>query len=711
MATGWTPARSQLSARSPLPSSRQPAFDAAATPSLDVAAAGHGGWAPSRLSPSRMMPERPPYHSPPKPPQGKPPAVDGWAPSRSNEERPVPAQGRKGWEPKGASPPKDDGASSSRGWRPGGRSWQAPANPSGSKSARSRQQSGSAMSRASVERMELGRRAYGGGGVHEVAPTGAKITGAPGDGAFGEAEGRAVAPYRRHREFAHKPTQQVAPRGRDGAALRSPVRKGPNAHVEATLGDEGSAGYSSHAQGRKALNTSGHSGEVTALADQLKWPKKTNKYGIALKSHATQGRDFAESTEEVGEGRSGNIKHQRRPAMLGDFQREHTGATGVGIGDNDQRVRAWEALRSDPNFDGAHGQTSQEIAKTYAPPEVTGPAGSTTVGDPMASLAADYRASSRLEQYEAAGRFDGAAGLNTTELLKNRERWQQDAETGVSVDKEVIGAGRPLGRRWREAQILAAAAAFAGPTSRRGAAGGHLDSAPPDPARISPPRGQHPHQRAGPELRASSSPTAACSTATTPTPRAGDRPAWVGERPRRRRRQGPTARAPTRSRGRARRPTTSLVVGARGDANVVFGRGAEGRARWRHFDDGATTVTKETRSRGRGHRPAGATTHTINRTTVTNASRYHHAERRKGDGKGATCRRARRPTRGCTRCSSRASVHGRPRPPPAAAPRAGRRRGGGERRGRGPATPVGCRWRTPRRTRSTSRGRRARDRK
>ena len=50
--------------------------------------------------------------------------------------------------------------------------------------------------------------------------------------------------------------------------------------------------------------------------------------------------------------------------MLGDFQREHTGATGVGIGDNDQRVRAWEALRSDPNFDGAHGQTSQEIAKT-----------------------------------------------------------------------------------------------------------------------------------------------------------------------------------------------------------------------------------------------------------------------------------------------------------------------------------------------------------
>ena len=425
MATGWTPARSQLSARSPLPSSRQPAFDAAATPSLDVAAAGHGGWAPSRLSPSRMMPERPPYHSPPKPPQGKPPAVDGWAPSRSNEERPVPAQGRKGWEPKGASPPKDDGASSSRGWRPGGRSWQVPVGPSGSRSARSaRQQSGSAMSRASQERMELGRRAHGGGGVHEVAPTGAKITGAPGDGAFGEAEGRAVAPYRRHREFAHKPTQQVAPRGRDGAALRSPVRKGPNAHVEAMLGEEGSAGYSSHAQGRKALNTSGHSGEVTALADQLKWPKKTNKYGIALKSHATQGRDFAESTEEVGEGRSGNIKHQRRPAMLGDFQREHTGATGVGIGDNDQRVRAWEALRSDPNFDGAHGQTSQEIAKTYAPPEVTGPAGSTTVGDPMATLAADYRASSRLEQYEAAGRFDGAAGLNTTDIAqkKNRER-------------------------------------------------------------------------------------------------------------------------------------------------------------------------------------------------------------------------------------------------------------------------------------------------
>ena len=249
------------------------------------------------------------------------------------------------------------------------------------------------------------------------------------------------------------------------------MRKGPNAHVEATLGDEGSAGYSSHAQGRKALNTSGHSGEVTALADQLKWPKKTNKYGIALKSHATQGRDFAESTEEVGEGRSGNIKHQRRPAMLGDFQREHTGATGVGIGDNDQRVRAWEALRTDPNFDGAHGQTSQEIAKTYAT-RGHGPAGSTTVGDPMASLAADYRASSRLEQYEAAGRFDGAAGLNTTDIAqkKNRERWQQDGKIkGVGVDKEqMFGASvgpRPPPNQRKQQSSPAPPASSRGPTS------------------------------------------------------------------------------------------------------------------------------------------------------------------------------------------------------------------------------------------------------
>ena len=57
-------------------------------------------------------------------------------------------------------------------------------------------------------------------GVHDLVDTGRRVclidaqrTGAPGDGAFGEAEGRAVAPYRRHREFAHKPPQQVAPRG------------------------------------------------------------------------------------------------------------------------------------------------------------------------------------------------------------------------------------------------------------------------------------------------------------------------------------------------------------------------------------------------------------------------------------------------------------------------------------------------------------------
>ena len=458
-----------------------------------------------------------------------------------------------------------------------------------------------------------------------------------------------MAPYRRHREFAHKPTQQVAPRGRDGAALRSPVRKGPNAHVEATLGDEGSAGYSSHAQGRKALNTSGHSGEVTALADQLKWPKKTNKYGIALKSHATQGRDFAESTEEVGEGRSGNIKHQRRPAMLGDFQREHTGATGVGIGDNDQRVRAWEALRSDPNFDGAHGQTSQEIAKTYAPPEVTGPAGSTTVGDPMASLAADYRASSRLEQYEAAGRFDGAAGLNTTDIAqkKNRERWQQDGKIkGVGVDKEQM-FGASVGPRpppnQRKQQILAGAAGvFTGTDIKHEAQfGGSLgqqlrQTSVMDFAGAAGASSNFINEQA-PELRASLVADGSMLNRDHANPHAGleiDLRGSVsghgGASPPKANRASPNPQSRPRSATDDLR-SSSVRAGMRMSYSaevpkVVLGGGT--------FDDGATTVTKEDEiARAMGIGRAGATTHTINRDDqVTNASRYHHAERRKGDG-------------------------------------------------------------------------------
>ena len=107
-------------------------------------------------------------------------------------------------------------------------------------------QSGSAMAaRRDQERMELGRRAYGGGGVHEVAPTGAKITGAPGDGASARKEGAKVARHvtgRLPRICAQAGTQQVAPRGRDGAGGPLAGAQGPERARRGDVGRRGVAG-------------------------------------------------------------------------------------------------------------------------------------------------------------------------------------------------------------------------------------------------------------------------------------------------------------------------------------------------------------------------------------------------------------------------------------------------------------------------------------
>ena len=68
------------------------------------------------------------------------------------------------------------------------------------------------MSRKSRERMELMPHSKMMMQRHGVAPTGGKVTGAPGDAHFHSAEGRTVAPHRRHMDYAPKPTSQVAPR-------------------------------------------------------------------------------------------------------------------------------------------------------------------------------------------------------------------------------------------------------------------------------------------------------------------------------------------------------------------------------------------------------------------------------------------------------------------------------------------------------------------